>query len=209
MGTHTPRRLCKATASPHPLSEIHLSLLLLLILRWDQTFGGTDQALEQIKMESTNFYPTIPLTLIIKTNVFTKLEKVGQLEKSVYYLKSLNICELKSVNWHIQWNEHLALELSYDLGLGCSPLFCNSIDYDSSYPWIRLTFVHLIGVRPVQTYCWKTNVSISLPSPTSDNAMNMSIGYWSHITSENNNFLSLYEWKFKSKFRSNWKYIRF
>ena len=111
MGTHTPRRLCKATASPHPLSEIHLSLLLLLILRWDQTFGGTDQALEQIKMESTNFYPTIPLTLIIKTNVFTKLEKVGQLEKSVYYLKSLNICELKSVNWHIQWNEHLALEL--------------------------------------------------------------------------------------------------
>ena len=81
-------------------------------------------------------------------------------------------------NWHIQWNEHLALELSYDLGLGCSPLFCNSIDYDSSYPWIRLRFVHLIGVRPVQTYCWKTNVSISLPSPTSDNAMNMSIGYW-------------------------------
>ena len=92
-------------------------------------------------------------------------------------LKSLNICELKSVNWHIQWNEHLALELSYDLGLGCTHLFFNSIDYDSSYPWIRLRFVHLIGVRPVQTYCWKTNVSISLPSPTSDNAINMSIGY--------------------------------
>jgi len=94
-------------------------------------------------------------------------------------LKSLNICELKSVNWHIQWNEHLALELSYDLGLGCTHLFFNSIDYDSSYPWIRLTFVHLMGVRPVQTYYWKTNVSISLPNPTSDNAMNMSIGFLS------------------------------
>ena len=80
-------------------------------------------------------------------------------------------------NWHIQWNENLALELSYDLGLGCSPLFCNSTDYDSSYPWIRLRFVHLMGVHPVQTYCWITNVSISLPSPTSDNAMNMSSGY--------------------------------
>ena len=84
---------------------------------------------------------------------------------------------LKDSNWHIQWNENLALELSYDLGLGCSPLFSNSTDYDSSYPWIRLRFVHLMGVRPVQTYCWKTNVSISLPSPTSDNAINMSIGY--------------------------------
>ena len=84
-----------------------------------------------------------------------------------------------SVNWHIQWNEHLALELSYDLGLGCTHLFFNSIDYDSSYPWIRLTFVHLMGVRPVQTYYWKTNVSISLPNPTSDNAMNMSIGFLS------------------------------
>ena len=94
-------------------------------------------------------------------------------------LKSLNICELKSVNWHIQWNEHLALELSYDLGLGCTHLFFNSIDYDSSYPWIRLTFVHLMGVRPVQTYYWKTYVSISLPNPTSDNAMNMSIGFLS------------------------------
>ena len=79
-------------------------------------------------------------------------------------------------NWHIQWNEHLALELSYDLGLGCSHLFYISIDYDSSYPWIRLTYLHLIGVRPVQAYWWKTNVTISLPSPTSDNAMNMSIG---------------------------------
>ena len=83
-------------------------------------------------------------------------------------------------NWHIQWNENLALELSYDLGLGCSPLFCNSTDYDSSYPWIRLRFVHLMGVRPVQAYCWKTNVSISLPSPTSDNAMNMSIGLFKY-----------------------------
>ena len=81
--------------------------------------------------------------------------------------KSMNL--ISQLNWHIQWNEHQALELSYDLGLGCSPLFSNSTDYDSSYPWIRLTFVHLMGVRPVQTYCWKTNVSISLPSPTSDN----------------------------------------
>ena len=89
--------------------------------------------------------------------------------------KSMNL--MSQLNWHIQRNEHLALELSYDLGLGCSPLFSNSTDYDSSYPWIRLRFVHLMGVRPVQTYCWKTNVSISLPSPTSDNAINMSIEY--------------------------------
>ena len=94
----------------------------------------------------------------------------------LYLYKSLNL--MPQLNWHIQWNEHLALELSYDLGLGCSPLFSNSTDYDSSYPWIRLRFVHLMGVRPVQTYCWKTNVSISLHSPTSDNAMNMSILYW-------------------------------
>ena len=69
-------------------------------------------------------------------------------------------------NWHILRNENLALQLSYDLGLGCSPLFSNSTDYDSSYPWIRLRFVHLMGVCPVQTYCKKTSVSISLPSPT-------------------------------------------
>ena len=68
--------------------------------------------------------------------------------------------------WHILWNENLTLQLSYDLVLGCSPFFSNSIDYDSSYPWIRLTFMHLMGVRPVQTYCWKKVWTSHLPSPT-------------------------------------------
>ena len=96
----------------------------------------------------------------------------SKIKHTPYWVVSI----LKVGNWHIQWNENLALELSYDLGLGCSHLFYISIDYDSSYPWIRLTYLHLIGVRPVQTYWGKTNVTISLPSPTSDNAMNMSIG---------------------------------
>ena len=73
---------------------------------------------------------------------------------------------LLRINWHILWNENLTLQLSYDLVLGCSPFFPTAPDYDSSYPWIRLTFMHLMGVRPVQTYCWKKVWTSHLPSPT-------------------------------------------
>ena len=90
------------------------------------------------------FYP--PPILQPKNKPFHMTSKI---KHTPYWVVSI----LKVGNWHIQWNENLALELSYDLGLGCSPLFSNSTDYDSSYPWIRLRFVHLMGVRPVQTYC--------------------------------------------------------
>ena len=73
---------------------------------------------------------------------------------------------LLRINWHILWNENLTLQLSYDLVLGCSPFFPTAPDYDSSYPWIRLTFMHLMLVRPVQTYCWKKVWTSHLPSPT-------------------------------------------
>ena len=73
---------------------------------------------------------------------------------------------LLRINWHILWNENLTLQLSYDLDLGCSTFFPTVSDYDSSYPWIRLTFMHLMGVRPVQTYCWKKVRTSHLPSPT-------------------------------------------
>ena len=46
------------------------------------------------------------------------------------------------------------------------PFFPTATNFDSSYPWICLTFMHLMGVRPVQTYCWKKVWTSHLPSPT-------------------------------------------
>ena len=85
---------------------------------------------------------------------------------------------MPQLNWHIQRNEHLALELSYDLGLDWSHLFCNNTDLtavthesvlDLCASWEFAQYRHAVE---------KLNVSISLPNPTSDNAIDMSIVYW-------------------------------
>ena len=66
------------------------------------------------------------------------------------------------------------MELSYDLGLGWPQFFSTNADYDSSYPWKCLRFVHSMRGRPVQTRWWKTTMVISFPNPTSDNAFKCS-----------------------------------
>ena len=64
----------------------------------------------------------------------------------------------------LEWEPDIAVIIRLSSRL--ITLFSNSTDYDSSYPWIRLTFMHLMLVRPVQTYCWKKVWTSHLPSPT-------------------------------------------
>ena len=66
--------------------------------------------------------------------------------------------------YFMEWEPDIAVIIRLSSRL--ITLFSNSTDYVSSYPWIRLTFMHLMGVRPVQTYCWKKVWTSHLPSPT-------------------------------------------
>ena len=66
--------------------------------------------------------------------------------------------------YFIEWEPDIAVIIRLSSRL--LTLFSNSTAYDSSYPWIRLTFMHLMGFRPVHTYCWKKVWTSHLPSPT-------------------------------------------
>ena len=77
------------------------------------------------------------------------------LHNTIKYSCSIILIEMATANVQENITQHKKNMFFSIILLLFWPFFPTATDFDSSYPWICLTFMHLMGVRPVQTYCWK------------------------------------------------------